>query len=239
MFRWCVYEGWWRWGWGRWKKNKNKNNKKHKKAIVSSWLTKKKTDRHNSLFIFKPSQSSMYELYTLWVAYIFSPCSSTADAFLWSTYTTFYLILSFNFLLIDKKIMGSQPFQEDKTRFTKYVQCGESHSLTHTHTHTHTPAIPCRSSGNVIKTTNYWDVLQPRCGRRSTMGNVWKAIAFQGVEIPGRKRRIISSQVEIWGGNWRRQRAVANEDLSVLQSHVSTENEEEPAETHTHPPETT
>ena len=56
--------------------------------------------------------------------------------------------------------------------------------------------VPCRSSGNVIKTTNYWDVLQPRCGRRSTMGHVGKAVAFQGMEIPGRKRRIISSQVE-------------------------------------------
>ena len=47
--------------------------------------------------------------------------------------------------------------------------------------------VPCRSSGNVMKTKNYWDVLQLRCGRRSTMGQVGKAVAFQGMEIPGRK----------------------------------------------------
>ena len=51
--------------------------------------------------------------------------------------------------------------------------------------------VPYRSSGNVMKTTNYfyfyWDMLQLRCGRRSTMGQVGKAVAFQGMEIPGRK----------------------------------------------------
>ena len=91
--------------------------------------------------------------------------------------------------------MATVPRRQD----TIYKVCTvwrEPFTHPHTHTHTHTPAIPCRSSGNVIKTTNYWDVLQPRCGRRSTMGHVGKAVAFQGMEIPGRKRRIISSQVE-------------------------------------------
>ena len=83
--------------------------------------------------------------------------------------------------------------------------------------------VPCRSSGNVIKTTNYWDVLQPRCGRRSTMGHVGKAVAFQGMEIPGRKRRIISSQIENCRGQLKE--AVLIQSSSVVQSNVPTEKE--------------